>query len=64
MLRQGNPLSPWLFELDVDVLAILVGRAVNHGLVSSLAKYQNEGDVQYEVTPSFSCKITWNKLEI
>lgn len=44
-LRQGDPLSPLLFDLVVDVLAILVGRAVDQGLLTGLAKDQAEGDV-------------------
>ena len=44
-LRQGDPLSPLLFDLVVDVLAILIGGAVEQGLVTGLAKDQREGDV-------------------
>lgn len=44
-LRQGDPLSPLLFDLAVDVLAILVGRAVDNGLVTGLATDKTEGDL-------------------
>lgn len=44
-LRQGDPLSPLLFDLVLDVLAILIGRVVYQGLVTGQAKNQREGDV-------------------
>lgn len=44
-LRQGYPLSPLLFDLAVDALSILVGRAVNQGLITGLATHKKKGDV-------------------
>ena len=35
-LRQGDPLSPILFDLSSDSLAIMVNRAVNNKLISGL----------------------------
>ena len=36
-LRQGDPLSPLLFDIAVDVLAILIERAQEHNLLGGLA---------------------------
>ena len=44
-LRQGDPLPALIFDLVVDVLAVLVGRPVDQGLVSGLAKGQTQGGV-------------------
>jgi hypothetical protein len=42
-LRQGNPLSPILFDLITDVLAIMINRAIEQGLITSLASKNSEG---------------------
>ena len=44
-LRQGDSMSPLLFDLAVDNLAILMDRAFEGGLVCGLAKNHKENDV-------------------
>jgi hypothetical protein len=39
-LRQGDPMSPLLFDTAVDVLAILIKRAQEKGLITGLASDQ------------------------
>jgi hypothetical protein len=41
-LRQGDPLSPILFDLTADALAIMIGRAVGQGLLTGLASKNSE----------------------
>ena len=50
-LRQGDPLSPFLFTLVVDVLSRLVSRAVDNGLVKGLVV----GGEQVLVSPPSVC---------
>ena len=42
-LRQGDPLSPILFNIVVDMLAILIERAKNDGQVGGLIPHLVEG---------------------
>ena len=42
-LRQGDPLSPILFNLVVDMLAILISRAKEDGQVGGLVPHLVEG---------------------
>jgi hypothetical protein len=42
-VRQGDPLSPILFDLDVDVLAVLVKRAQKESLLTGLGTDLVEG---------------------
>ena len=44
-LRQGDPLSPLLFNLVVDMLAILISRAKEDGQVGGLVPHLVEGGV-------------------
>jgi hypothetical protein len=38
-LRQGDPLSPLLFNIVVDMLAILIGRAKRDGHIEGVIPY-------------------------
>jgi hypothetical protein len=42
-LRQGNPLSPLLFNLVVDMLAILISRAKEDGQICGLVPHLVDG---------------------
>jgi hypothetical protein len=44
-LRQGNPLSPMLFNIVADVLAILIARAKEDGQVGGLVPHLVDGGV-------------------
>jgi hypothetical protein len=44
-LRQGDPLSPMLFNIVADMLAILIARAKEDGQVGSLIPHLVEGRV-------------------
>jgi retron-type reverse transcriptase len=44
-LRQGDPLSPILFNIVADVLAILIARAKEEGQVGSLIPHLVDGGV-------------------
>jgi hypothetical protein len=44
-LRQGDPLSSMLFNIVVDMLAILIGRAKDNGQVGGLIPHLVEGGI-------------------
>jgi hypothetical protein len=44
-LRQGDPLSPMLFNIVADMLAILIARAKEDGQVAGLIPHLVEGGV-------------------
>ena len=44
-LRQGDPLSPILFNSFVDMLAVLIARAKDDGQVGSLIPHPVEGGI-------------------
>jgi hypothetical protein len=44
-LRQGDSLSPTLFNIVVDMLAILIARAMEEGQVGDLIPHLVEGGV-------------------
>jgi hypothetical protein len=44
-LRQGGPISPLLFDMVVDILAVFITRAHSEGLLTGLATNLTEGGV-------------------
>ena len=42
-LRQGDPLSPMLFNIVVDMLAILIERAKNDGQIAGVVPHLVDG---------------------
>jgi hypothetical protein len=44
-LRQGDPLSPMLFNIVADMLAILIARAKEDGKIGSLIPHLVEGGI-------------------
>jgi hypothetical protein len=60
-LRQGDPLSPMLFNIVVDMLAIIIKRAKRDGQVGGLIPHPVEGASLYYnilMTRSFSWSMT------
>ena len=62
-LRQGDPLSPLLFNIIVDMLSILIARAKEDGQVGSLIPHLVEGGGG---VPSFDTQMIqsflWNTI--
>ena len=44
-LRQGDPMSPILFNIVADMLAVLIGRAKENGLVGGVVPHLIDGGV-------------------
>ena len=66
-LRQGDPMSPILFNIVVDMLAILIGRAKEAGQVGGLVPHLVDEGVsilQYAMIRSSLWSTTWQKREI
>jgi hypothetical protein len=42
-LRQGDPLSPMLFNIVVDMLAIMIERTKNDGLIEGVIRHLVDG---------------------
>ena len=60
-LRQGDPMSPILFNILVDMLAILIGRAKENGQVGGLIPHLVDGGVsilQYDDDTIFFMELT------
>ena len=47
-LRQGDPLSPMLFNIVADILAILIARAKEDGQVGCLIHHLVEGGISIQ----------------
>jgi hypothetical protein len=63
-LRQDDPLSPILFNIVADMLAILIARAKEDGQVGDLVPHLVEGESLFYnmlMTHSFSWNTIWRK---
>ena len=63
-LGQGDPLSPNLFNIVADMLAIMIERAKEDGQVDGLIPHLVDGGYQYFNTPMilyFSWSMIWKK---
>ena len=66
-LRQGDPMSPILFNIVVDMLALIIKRAKDDGQIRGvIPNLLDDGlsILQYADDTSFSLIMTWNKLKI
>ena len=66
-LRQGDPLSPILFNTVADMLAIIIERAKNEGQIEGVVPHLVDGGLsilQYDEIRFSSWNMTLKKQEI
>ena len=66
-LRQGDPMSPILFNIVGDMLAIFISRAKEAGLLSGIVPHLIEDGLsilQYADDTILFLKMIWNKPKI
>jgi hypothetical protein len=66
-LRQGDPLSPMLFNIVPDMLTIMIGRAKNDGLIEGVILHLVDGGLsilQYADDTIFLWNMTLRKHRI
>jgi hypothetical protein len=66
-LREGDPLSPLLFNLVVDILSRMLQKPIGEGLIRGSREELVEGGVislQYADDTIFLWTRTWGKLRI
>jgi retron-type reverse transcriptase len=66
-MRQGDPLSPLLFNIVVDMLAILIGRAKRNVQIDGVVPHLVDDGLsilQYADDTIIFLTMTWKKLRI
>ena len=66
-LRQGGPLSPILFNIVADMLAILIAQAKEDGQIGGLIPHLVDGAYPYynmQMTLYYSWSMIWKRLLI
>lgn len=66
VLRQGDPLSPMLFNIVTDILAIFLNRAKDRGTISGVVPHLVEDGPSFStlMTRSFLWNMIWINLRI